>query len=188
MLYGLHSGELPVLDVGEILIRGTFPELWSDPSIRAADWYGFYVQTYLERDVRRLTQVGDLRAFERFLRVCAARSGCIINQAEMASDCGVSHSTLQRWLSILEATQLIRFVQPYMTNLVSRVRKAPKLYFIDPGLAAYLMDFRDPKTILHSPQYGALFETLVYSNFMALRAFLCITSKASFPFFRNKKE
>lgn len=176
-LYGLSSRELPSealnnrdQKLGQLLLRGTYPELWSEESIRPLDWYGSYVQTYLERDVRRLANVGDLSAFERFIKVCAARTGQLLNYSDIAADSGVSPTTAQRWMSILQATYIIRLLPPYYENLSSRVRKAMKLYFLDTGLAAYLMGYRDPLTVVNSPQYGALFETLVYANFIKLKS------------------
>jgi predicted AAA+ superfamily ATPase len=172
-MYGLSSEELPkeALNVddsslGKLMLKGGYPELWQDQNIQPHDWYSSYVQTYIERDVRRLINVGDLASFNRFLRVCAARTAQPLNHSDIASDAGVSPTTSQRWLSLLETTHLIKLVQPYYTNLTSRIRKSPKLYFTDTGLAAYLMGFRDPTALIHSPQYGALFETLTYSNFL----------------------
>ena len=172
-MYGLSSEELPLAalevkddSLGKLILRGTYPELWDDLQIQERDWYGSYVQTYIERDVRRLANVGDLLTFERFVRVCAARTAQVLNLSDLSSDSGISVPTAQRWLSILQATYLVRLVQPYFENIVSRVRKAPKLYFMDTGLASYLMGFRDATTILNSPQYGALFETLVYTDFI----------------------
>ncbi len=172
-MYGLSSTELPVsslgvddVSLGTLILRGTYPELWGDLSLLTRDWYGSYVQSYIERDVRRLANVGDLMAFERFVRVCAARTGQVLNLSDISSDTGISVPTAQRWLSILQATLLVRLVQPFFENISSRVRKAPKLYFMDTGLASYLMGFRDARTMLSSPQYGALFETLVYSDFI----------------------
>jgi predicted AAA+ superfamily ATPase len=172
-MYGLSSKELPApaLDtddetLGKLLLRGTYPELWSNEKLQERDWYGSYVQSYIERDVRKLANVGDLLAFERFVRLCAARTGQVLNFSDLASDTGISVPTAQRWLSILQATFLVRLVQPFFENITSRVRKAPKLYFMDTGLAGYLMGFRDARTMLSSPQYGPLFETLVYSDFI----------------------
>lgn len=152
--------------ISELILRGTYPELWKNTEIRTRDWMSSYVQTFLERDLRQLAQVGDLVAFERFLKVTAARTGQILNISELAKDCGVSPPTAQKWLSILERAYIIRLVQPYYNNLTSRVRKASKIYFLDTGLASFLMGYRDPKALLQSPQIGALFETLVYSDFI----------------------
>jgi predicted AAA+ superfamily ATPase len=172
-MYGLSSDELPAsaLDssddsLGHLILRGTYPELWADVQIETRDWYSAYTQTYLERDVRRLGNIGDLASFERLIKVCAARTAQPINLSDIANDTGTSVPTVKRWLSILEATYIVKFVQPYSGNLTSRIKKAPKMYFMDTGLASYLMGFRDPRTVIGSPQYGALFETLVYSNFV----------------------
>lgn len=172
-LYGLSSLELPKADLnstdenlGKLILRGTYPELWKSKEILPRDWFSSYFQTYLERDVRRLANVGDLSAFERFLIICASRTGQVLNKASIASDSGISTTTAQRWLSILEQSYIIKLVQPYYKNLSSRVRKNPKLYFLDTGLASHLMGFKSPETVINSPQYGAIFETLVYSNFI----------------------
>jgi len=172
-MFGLCSTELPAealelndVSIGKLLLRGTYPELWSNSEILERDWFASFVQTYIERDIRRLANIGDLLAFEKFVRVCASRTGQVLNLSDLSSDSGISVPTAQRWLSILQATYLVRLVQPYFVNITSRVRKAPKLYFMDTGLASYLMGFRDPATMMNSPQYGALFETLVYSDFI----------------------
>lgn len=172
-LYGLASTELPEdqtvsLDnnLGNLMLRGTYPELWKDKNILPRDWFSSYFQTYLERDVRRLANVGDISSFERFLKICASRTGQVLNKTSIASDSGVSTTTAKRWLSILEQSYIIKLVQPYYKNLSSRVRKNPKLYFLDTGLASYLMGFKHAEILMNSPQYGALFETLVYSNFI----------------------
>lgn len=176
-LYGLNSNELPKAalsndekSLGALLLRGCYPELWATtPQIHPADWYGSYVQTYLEKDIRRLVNVSDLSTFERFLRVCAAHTGQELNISNIANDCGASPTTVTRWISVLEATYLIRTVPPYLTNLSARIRKTPKFYFMDTGLAAYLMGFRDEISLMNSPQKGALFETLVVADIIKKR-------------------
>lgn len=172
-LYGLSSLEIyknekiiSSEDLGKLILRGTYPELWKEKNLKTKDWIASYVQTFLERDLRQLAQVGDLASFERFLKVTAVRTGQVLNVSELAKDCGVSSPTAQKWISILERAYVIRLVQPYYNNLTSRVRKASKLYFLDTGLASYLMGFRDTEALLQSPQIGALFETLVYSDFI----------------------
>lgn len=173
-LYGLSSHEIQKKtdslttheSIAQLILRGTYPELWKDQNIKTRDWMSSYVQTFLERDLRKLAQVGDLATFERFLKITAIRTGQILNVSELASDCGVSSPTAQKWLSILERAYIIRLVQPYINNLTSRVRKASKIYFLDTGLASYLMGYRDIKSLLQSPHMGALFETLVYSDFI----------------------
>ncbi|MFN7729243.1 MAG: ATP-binding protein, partial [Bdellovibrio sp.] len=166
-LYGLSSQEInkeKIFDsasISQCILRGTYPELWGQPQIKTREWMSSYVQTFLERDLRQLGQVGDLVAFERFLKVSAARTAQVLNISDMAQDCGISPPTAQKWLSILERAYVIRLVQPYFTNLTSRVRKASKLYFLDTGLACYLMGYRDAEVLQQSPHIGPLFETLV---------------------------
>jgi predicted AAA+ superfamily ATPase len=171
-MYGLSSSEIEKdtvhapAAIAELILRGTYPELWKDDKIKTRDWMSSYVQTFLERDLRRLAQVGDLATFERFLKVTAARTGQVMNFSELASDCGISPPTAIKWLSVLERAYVIRLVQPFLNNLTSRVRKANKLYFLDTGLASFLMGFRDTEALLQSPQIGSLFENLVYADFI----------------------
>ncbi len=173
-LYGLHTGELPLAEkelheektIASLIYRGTFPELWQKEETKPEVWFGSYLRTYIERDVRNLTQVGDISVFERFVRLCAIRTGQQLNLSGLARDCGISPPTAQRWLSMLVATYQIHLVEPFYENLSSRIKKAPKLYFLDPGLASYLMGFRKPELLPNSPQFGALFETLVVTNFL----------------------
>ncbi len=175
-LYGLSSHEIKKenisdsVSIAKCILRGSYPELWGQPQIKTREWMSSYVQTFLERDLRQLAQVGDLFAFERFLKVSAARTAEVLNISDLANDCGISPPTAQKWLSILERAYVIRLVQPYFTNLTSRVRKASKLYFLDTGLACYLMGYRDAETLQQSPHIGPLFETLVYSDFIKRNA------------------
>ncbi len=124
-------------------------------------WCGSYVTTYLERDVRSLSGVGDLNQFGRFLRLCASRTGQILNLSEMARDIGVSVPTAKRWLSLLETGYQVFLLYPYYRNIGKRLIKAPKLYFTDTALAAYLMGIHDAEALVGSQAYGALFETMV---------------------------
>jgi len=176
-LYGLTAEEIPLRsqkkdsfahdsDIAKLIHRGTFPELWARPEVIPFEWYGSYLRTYIERDVRNLTQVADLTSFERFVRLCAIRTGQLLNVSELARDTGISQPTANRWLSILRSTYQVHLIEPFYENLTSRIKKSPKLYFLDTGLAAYLMGFRDESLIVSSPQFGALFETLVITNFI----------------------
>lgn len=172
-LYGLTTDEINDNNqlewntsetISHSIFRGFFPELWQDLTIHPPDWHKSYINTYLERDIRNLTQVGDLLSFERFVRLCAIRTGQILNISDLARDANISPTTAQRWLSLLRQTYQIHLVEPFYENISSRIRKAPKMYFMDVGLSAHLMGFRDPSLIDGSPQYGALFETLVVTN------------------------
>lgn len=173
-LFGLEAAELRKPEsfwteersLAAAILRGSYPELWQKETLEPHVWFGSYLQTYLERDVRNLAQVGDLGAFERFVRLCAIRTGQVLNFSDLARDADISPPTAKHWVSILQQTYLVHLVEPFYENLSSRVRKAPKLYFTDVGLAAYLMGFRNGDALLSSPQLGALFETLVVGEFL----------------------
>ncbi len=151
--------------LSEILLRGNYPEIASKKSVDRQLWCGSYISTYLERDVRNLTSVGDLNQFERFLRLCAARTGQILNLSEMARDIGVSVPTAKRWLSVLETGYQIYLLYPYYRNIGKRWVKSPKLYFNDTALASYLLGIHEKETLIHSPYFGSLFETFVINDF-----------------------
>lgn len=138
---------------------GSFPALIAGPAHDRDLFYGSYVQTYLERDVRALVQVGDERAFVRFLRACAARTAQLLNVAELARDCDVSPATAKHWLSILAATGQIHLLQPYHSNVTKRLVKAPKLYVLDTGLCAYLTRWSTPEALSAGAMSGAILET-----------------------------
>ena len=156
-----NNGEL----LSEILLRGFFPEIVTNKKVDKDLWCGSYITTYLERDIRNLSQVGDLNQFERFLKECAIRTGQILNLSEIARDIGVSMPTTKKWLSLLETGYQIFLLYPYYRNIGKRFIKRPKIYFNDPALAAYLLGLRDEKTLLNSPHFGNLFETLIVTNF-----------------------
>ena len=113
--------------------KGFYPPI-HDRKLKPADWLEPYIQTYLERDVRDLLKVGDLEAFGRFLRLCAGRSGQLLNLSGLAVDCGISQPTARQWLSVLIASFIVILVEPYHRNFNKRIIKTPKLYFLDTGL------------------------------------------------------
>lgn len=123
----------------DLMWRGGFPELHRNPSLRTRDFYGSYIATYLERDVRLALRVSSLRDFERFLRACALRSGQLINLADLARDVGIAGTTARDWLSVLEASNQVILLEPYFSNLGKRLIKTPKLYFRDTGLLCFLL-------------------------------------------------
>lgn len=139
---------------------GFYPRLYTE-QLESQLFYSSYVITYLERDVRNLMQIKNLREFERFVSLCANRTGQILNLSSLATDCAVDTKTISSWLSILEASFLIYLMKPYHSNLNKRLIKAPKLYFLDVGVAAYLMGISDVQDVLHHPLRGELFETMV---------------------------
>jgi len=146
----------------EALLRGGFPELWSSPSRDPALWHASYLQTYLERDVRQLRQVGDLTQFQALLRALAARSAQLLNTADLSRDLGIAVNTVRAWLSVLEATHQIAVVRPYFANIGKRLVKTPKVYFTDVGLLCHLVGLRDARHAAEGPMAGAIFETAVF--------------------------
>lgn len=149
------------LVLSDLLLRGGYPEPASKPEVDRNFWCGSYIATYLERDVRNLKQVGDLNQFQTFLRICATRTGQILDLTGLARDVGISHTTAKRWLSLLEASHQVYLLYPYYKNIGKRLVKRPKLYFVDTGLATYLMGIHNPEVLLASPYLGSLFETFV---------------------------
>ncbi|MBN1959754.1 MAG: ATP-binding protein [Deltaproteobacteria bacterium] len=149
----------------EAMLRTGFPKLWPSRDLQTRDLYlSSYAQTYIERDVRELMQIDRRREFETFLRLCALRTGAIVNYDELARDTGVSSATIKSWLSVLEDSFLIRLLQPEYDNRSKRLIKHPKLYFLDIGLAAYLGGYKNAETLRLGPQAGAAFETHVLSE------------------------
>jgi len=151
-------------------LRGGYPELAANTRRDAALWYGSYVQTYLERDVRTLRQVGDLTQFQIFLRTLAARSAQLINLTGLGRDLGLATNTIKAWLSVLEATQQILILRPYHANVGKRLVKTPKIYFTDTGLLCHLAGVHDPRHAMAGPMAGAIAETAVMIE--VLKSFL----------------
>lgn len=151
--------------LAEIIMRGFYPEIASNRKVDRDLWCGSYITTYLERDIRNLTQVGDLSQFERFLRLCAVRTGQILNLSEMARDIGIAMPTAKRWLSLLETGYQIFLLYPYYRNIGKRLIKSPKLYFNDTALATYLLGFQDKQALINSPHFGSLLETMIITDF-----------------------
>ncbi len=151
-------------DLWKGFLRGGYPELAAHPGRDANLWHGSYVQTYLERDVRTLRQVGDLSQFQNFLRALAARSAQLLNLADVARDLGVAVNTTKAWLSVLEATYQVIVLRPYFANVGKRLVKTPKVYFTDVGTLCYLAGLKDPEHAASGPMGGAIMETVVLSE------------------------
>ncbi len=158
-------------DLHTHLWRGAYPALWQTErtTTEANDWFGAYIVTYVERDLRQLLQVQNLSTFQRFVRLCAARTGTLLNLVSLATDAGISHTTARQWLSVLESSDLLFLLPPYHRNFGKRLVKTPKLYFTDTGLAAWLVGIRDPQLLALHPMRGALFETWVVNEFRKFR-------------------
>ena len=170
-LLPLSLSELPNasdLEPDKLMLQGSYPALHVQ-AVSPGDWYASYVATYIERDVRQITHIQDLSAFQRFIRLCAGRSGQLLNLSALAGETGISHSTARAWLSVLEASDLVFLLPPYHRNFGKRLVKTPKLYFIDVGLACWLLGIRFTDVLALHPLRGALFETLVVSEFLKTR-------------------
>ena len=146
-----------------LLFSGFFPPI-HDRNFPVSTWLSNYVQTYVERDVRQMVNVRDLSTFHRFLRLCAGRVGQLLNLAQMASDCGISHTTARAWISVLEASYIVFQLTPHHENFNKRLIKSPKLYFHDSGLAAWLLMIQSPEQLDIHPMRGALFENMVVAE------------------------
>jgi len=155
---------LPGIRETEAMVRGGFPELYANPEIDSVAFHNSYLATYLERDVRSLAHVGSLRDFERFLRACALRSANLLNKADLARDVGISPSTANQWLSILEASGQIVLLEPWFSNRTRSIVKSPKLYLADTGLLCALLNIRSVADLDRSPAMGAIWETFVFAQ------------------------
>ncbi len=164
------------------IFHGAYPKIYKD-EINPTKFYRDYLQTYIERDVRQLINLQDLRQFQIFLKLCAGRVGQIFNAQNLANEVGVSHTTIQKWLGVLEASFLIFKLSPYFENFGKRVIKSPKIYFTDVGLACYLLDIRSEQQLSRDPLRGGLFE-----NFVILEMYKHQMNKGlepSFYFYRD---
>lgn len=147
-------------------VRGGYPELAANPKRDHTLWHSSYLQTYIERDVRSLRQIGDLTQFQNFLQSLATRSGQLLNITDISRDIGISVNTSKAWLSILEATFQIIVLRPYFANIGKRLVKSPKVFFTDVGVLCNLLRIRDPQHIIAGPLGGAIMETAVLSEIM----------------------
>ena len=165
-LLSLCHAELPdTTSLEQRLWRGGYPALHAqhrDP--QPAHWFAGYLATYIERDVRQLLNVGNLLTFQRFVTMCAARSGQLLNLNSLSADCGISQPTARQWLTVLQASGLVALLPPYHRNFGKRLVKTPKLYFLDSGLLCYLLRIASADDLAHHAQRGAVFETWVVSE------------------------
>ncbi len=152
-------------DIDELIFKGFYPPVY-DRGIAPSRWFANYVMTYIERDVRQMVNVHDLNVFQRFVRLCAARTGQMLNLSNLANECGITHNTVKAWLSVLEASYIIYLLQPHHRNFNKRIVKTPKLYFYDTGLAAWLTGIQDVQQVSIHPMRSSLFETLVIGELL----------------------
>jgi hypothetical protein len=178
----LTPREAPPVLLDEALFRGGFPRI-HDRGLDPTTWFDGYVRTYLERDVRMLSNVGDLESFTRFVALCAGRSGQLLNASSLAVDAGVSQPTARRWISILQASYVLELLPPHHENFSKRLIKTPKLHFLDTGLLCYLLGLRRPDDLALHPLRGAIFETFVVAELR--KAFLHLGQRPRLFFWRD---
>ena len=149
----------------QTLFAGSYPRI-HDKGLDPQEWLRNYYQTYIERDVRSIVNVGDIEAFSRFVRLCAGRTGQLLNLSSLGADCGVTHTTASRWLSVLEASFIVYLLRPHYRNFSKRLVKSPKLYFLDTGLLCYLLRIRSADDLISHASKGAVFETFVLTELL----------------------
>lgn len=161
----INKKKLSINNVNSAIFSGFYPRIW-DKKINSSDWYSNYIQTYIERDVRQIKNISDLSLFRKFVKLCAGRSGQILNMSLLGADCGVNHNTIRSWLSILETSYIIYFLNPYYKNFNKRLIKSSKIYFYDTGLMCSLLGIENENQIITHPLRGALFETFIVGEFV----------------------
>lgn len=159
-----YLADISYNSVWNTIHRGSMPELHDNPDFDWQMFYGAYVRTYIDRDVRELSEIGDTVKFTKFMIAAAASTGQLLNLSSLSRDIGVSQPTAERWLSILVASNIVYLLQPYSNNITKRAIKTPKLYFLDTGLAAYLTKWNTPEVLKNGAMAGAFFESFVISE------------------------
>ncbi len=164
----LGLGGFPAGDASHWMFSGFYPRI-HDRGLPAAQALGDYFATYVQRDVREILNITDLAMFESFVRLCAGRTGQLLNLNNLAQDLGISHVTARKWLTVLQASYLVHLVQPYHWRTTKRLIKSPKLYFYDTGLAAWLIGIQSPEQLASHPLRGGLFENMVMMDALKFR-------------------
>lgn len=156
------------LEPFELIVRGTFPRVYEE-NLKPNRFFNGYLQTYIERDVRALINLKDLRPFQQFLVLLAGRVGQVVNYTSLSNDVGISSTTIKSWISVLEASFVVFELPPYFENIKKRVIKSPKLYFCDTGLATFLLGITSPEQAARDPLRGGLYENLVILEILKSR-------------------
>ena len=155
----LYGKQLPP-SMNAMLYAGFYPRI-HDRNLNPTEALSFYLSTYIERDVRQILAVNDLDRFTTFVQLCAGRTGQLLNMQALGSECGVTHNTVKSWLTVLQASGIVKLLRPWHANLGKRLIKSPKLYFLDTGLACFLLGIHKPEHLVGHPLRGSLFETFV---------------------------
>ena len=171
------------IPLNRLLLNGCYPRIY-DKNINPYSFYQNYFETYIQRDLRQLSQIGSLHTFEKFVRLIASRIGQLVNYNSIANDLGVSQPTIRKWISILEASYIVFLLPPFFKNIGKRLIKTPKIYFYDTGLASYLLGIENPKQLQFHPLRGNLFENFVVTEFLKSRFNNAMSS--NLYFFRDR--
>jgi len=159
----IQQAGLNTNNVDKLIFDGLYPRLY-DKKISPVDFYPFYIQTYVERDVKLIKNITNQSAFVKFMKMCAGRTGQLLNISELANSCGITQVTVNSWLSILQASFIIYFLQPHHKNFNKRLVKMPKLYFYDTGLACSLLGIKEKEQLPLHFAYGSLFENFIINE------------------------
>ncbi|MCK5807954.1 ATP-binding protein [bacterium] len=162
------SSTYPIQSIDELLFKGFYPRIY-DQDLDPQQALNFYLKTYVERDLRELSQIHNLSLFKKFMRMCAGRTGQILNISNLANSVGVSQPTAREWISLLEASYIIFLLEPYFVNIKKRLVKSPKLYFYDTGLATFLMGINEQRQLHTHPLRGNLFENMIVMDILKQR-------------------
>ena len=176
-----RAGKLPASS-DTMLFTGCYPPLY-DRELPSSSWFPAYVTAYVERDVRQLLKIQELETFQRFVKLCAGRTGQLLNLSSLATECGITHNTAKSWISVLEASYLVFLLRPHHTSFKKRLVKMPKLYFYDTGLVSWLLGIRTAEQMETHPLRGNIFETLIVSEMVKSR--LNQGQKPDFSFWRD---
>jgi len=177
--------EMPTQSQNQSIYAGCYPETVMHNYVQVYDWYSSYISTYMERDVRGLYDIGNLKDFRRFLGLLAANTSQILNLSRYANDLGVAVSTIKRWLSVLEASYIVFLLPPYYKNFGKRIVKSPKIYFYDTGLVSHLTGISTEQLFSQGPMAGAIFENYIISEIIKRETH--IKSSAEFYYYRTTK-
>ena len=182
------GNRLKVDEVYEKILKGQYPELFSNDKIESRMFFETYIKTYIERDIRELISVKDETKFLKFIESVAVRTAQELNYSTIAKEIGVDSKTIKNWISILESSGIIYLLQPFSSNLSNRIIKAPKLYFMDTGLCSYLAKYPNPETLEIGALSGAIFETFVVSEIIKNITSHGLDSKMNLYYYRDKDQ
>lgn len=175
------ANKLPT-NIDAMMLTGCYPPIY-DRGLAPAAWHSAYVTAYVERDVRQMLNIQDLETFQRFVRLCAGRTGQLLNLSSLAIECGITHNTAKSWISVMEASYLVFLLRPHHINFNKRLVKMPKLYFYDAGLVSWLLGIRTTEQMITHPLRGSIFETFIISELIKSR--LNQGEKPVFSFWRD---